>query len=642
MVMLFPVRGRANGLARNCAAFLAGACAIWAGACATLVRAGAAASLLHPAASGASAWAPIGPWGGPGGAVSIDHQNPSRILAASRNGNLFLSADGGQHWRRLAFPRIETGFIETVKIHPGASGTLLAGASDERGEAGGLYFSLNGGETWKLAAATRGESVFALASFPGDPNLWAAGTRRGVLLSRDGGVTWKPAAPGPFPVMSIAFDSKDPNTFYAGTTHLPWKTTDGGRSWRSIHEGMLDDSDVFSIHVDSQQPERVYASACSGIYRSTQRGEPWKKAQGIPGTDRRTHVVVEDPHFSRLIYAGTTAGLWKSADAGETWRKLNGSNIRSLEFHPRDGRIAYMATDRGLMKSTTAALSFEEINQGFSGKPVLRAAAAGSEIWAMTLETTGHAVLQRSANQGRTWQMEAVPPQLQDLAEIAERLYARAGGRWYRRENSQWKPLALPGGPAGLLTGTAGFLWAAAGNALYRSADGVTWKNEGILEPPDRIAGFAQAVAAERGGRLSLRSADGRWIQCGAPPGRLFTFLPDPQRSGALLAGTESGLWRWQTGTWTHLEGGLLPGYISAIAVHPDRRQQWYAAQAGRLFFSPDAGESWKLAGGEAHQGGELPPGSELDGSIERLEASSTGLIAVVRGRGAYLRQHLQ
>jgi hypothetical protein len=165
---------------------------------------------------------------------------------------------------------------------------------------------------------------------------------------------------------------------YAGTTHLPWKTTDGGATWKSIHQGMIDDSDVFSIHVDSKSPERVYASACSGIYASTSRGEQWRKAQGIPGTDRRTHIVTEDPAYSHLIYAGTTAGLWKSADAGGTWRKLNSHLIRSVEFHPSDGRLMYLATqDRGLLKSMTAGLSTMEINQGFVGRPVQRVAFAG-------------------------------------------------------------------------------------------------------------------------------------------------------------------------------------------------------------------------------------------------------------------------
>lgn len=627
----------------------------------SFLRLCALTAILFPLLAASDGWVSIGPWGGPAGAVSIDHRNPDRVLAASRNGNLFLSEDAGQSWKRLPFPRIEAGFIETVKIHP-ASGLFLVGASDERGETGGLYLSANQGAEWTLAPATKGVSVFALASFPGDQNVWAAGTRSGVLVSRDGGRQWEPAAPGPFPVMSVAFDSKDSSTIYAGTTHLPWKTTDGGKTWRSIHEGMLDDSDVFSIHVDSQFPERVYASACSGIYRSTGRGELWKKAQGIPGTDRRTHVVTEDPFYSRLIYAGTTAGLWKSADAGETWRKLNEANVRSLEFHPRDGRVAYMATDRGLMKSTTAATSFAEVNSGFSGRPVLRVEALGSELVALVLETNGQAMIERSLDGGRTWSREgardaatvSLPGRIDDIAEFGGRLWARAGGRLFRRDAKSWKQAALPGAAAVSALATANALWAVTSAGIYRSADGEAWKSDSPesrkLDSPkdpqwsriEQIEAAGDAAAVRRGSDLWLRAAD-RWVSCGKAPGRLLTFLPDPVRAGALLAGTDSGLWRWQAGRWSPIEGGLFPGFISSIAIRPGQPSHWYAAQAGRLFYSTDAGARWKLAGGAEQEGGQpLPPGSELDGNIERLEAAPGGVIAVVHGRGAYFRQHLQ
>lgn len=537
----------------------------------------------------AGEWTSIGPYGGPAGSLSVDRRDPERLIASSRNGNLFVSENAGRSWTRIAFPRMPGSMIETVKIHPLDSKRWLVAVSDETGEFAGLYESNDSGAKWKRTL--EGQSVFALAFFPGDPNLLAAGTRRGVSIRRDG--VWSATATGPTPVMSLAFDPQDARRIYAGTTHLPWKTADGGKTWAAIHEGMLDDSDVFSIHVDTRNTERVYASACSGIYASDNAGDKWRKAQGIPGTDRRTHQIIADPEYSSLLLAGTTAGLWKSADAGSTWRKMNDYIIRSLEYSPRDSRVLYMATqDRGLMKSTTAGIDFGEINRGFVGRPVTEIAMA-NQLHAILVRTDGRtAVL--AASSGDNWkEVDLGLPQVQQLVPLSDGWVARTDRGIFHKTGEAWVKLSSPSS-----IGTVYDVFGAGKSLMLRGTSGF-W----------------------------LQSAKS-WTKIPAAPGRAFGAAID--RQGKILAATSEGLFRWADG-WVRLTGGGLPdGYFFGVAAHGKSPGIWAVSQLGRVFVTRDDGVTWNEFSGA------------VEGALVRRLAFGEGKIyALAEGQGVFVGDFL-
>jgi photosystem II stability/assembly factor-like uncharacterized protein len=280
-----------------------------------------------------------------------------------RGTGIFRSDDAGENWQELAgFPRLEGARLDCALCIPGA---WLVGAAP-----GGVWLSQDLGQSWRAAPGTERLSVYALAAWPKDPRVLAAGTDRGVWLSHDGARTWKRSSPAAnadlSAIVSVAFDPAKAGTIYAGTPHLPWKTADGGATWRKAHVGMYDDSDIFSIAVDPALPTRVFASACSGIYCSLNGGAAWRRAQGIPGTNRRTYVVAQDPHDGRRVFAGTSAGMWASLDQGVKWEKRNDFVVTSIAFHPREKDCFYASTERhGILRTRDAGRSFEERHRGF-------------------------------------------------------------------------------------------------------------------------------------------------------------------------------------------------------------------------------------------------------------------------------------
>jgi photosystem II stability/assembly factor-like uncharacterized protein len=229
----------------------------------------------------------------------------------------------------------------------------------------------------------------------------AAGTEEGVLLTRDGGENWALATSVDDrdlrPVVSLAFDPWDSKTLYLGTPHLAWKTADGGVNWQSIHDGMLNDSDVFYLLVDYQRRNRLFAATCGGIYRSVNRGELWTKLSQAPGASFRVYNIAQDPLHPNIILAGTTLGLVRSMDGGSTWQRLSEQSTRWIAFDTAHPNRIFVATDEaGILRSDDLGESLQQTNRGFSNRRFVELNTSGGEVYVVTAIPGGNSRLRRA------------------------------------------------------------------------------------------------------------------------------------------------------------------------------------------------------------------------------------------------------
>ena len=226
-----------------------------------------------------AAWRPTGPFGGDAELVRTVPTVKGLVVAGTHNGLIFKSSNGGAYWSAVNFPPQFAGTLHALEIDPQLESTWYAGVESDTQWLAGVWKTTDSGRTWNLLPDSKGLAVWSLAMWPGDSKVIAAGTATGVLRTIDGGVSWRRISPVENmelkPIVSLAFNPTNYQTLYAGTTHLPWRTRDGGATWSFIHEGMLDDSDVFSIQVDAAKPTRIFASACSGVYASADEGGKW-------------------------------------------------------------------------------------------------------------------------------------------------------------------------------------------------------------------------------------------------------------------------------------------------------------------------------------------------------------------------------
>ncbi len=565
-------------------------------------------------------WKALGPFGGSAALVQVDPHVSGTIVAAAPNALLFRSRDGGETWDPLRFPPQLSGVLHALHLDPRTPGLWLAGISAELPGASGMWRSVDAGSTWEPVPAFRGLQVRVIAAFRGNSRVIAAGADSGVFRSVDGGSSWNRISPAGNPelrpVVSLAFDPKDSSTIYAGTPHLPWKTTDSGAAWRSIHDGMIDDSDVFSILVDRNRPQRIFAGACSGIYRSLNGGAAWTRLEGASDASYRTYTVVQDPQYENVLFAGTTHGMIRSRDGGATWEKIAPYATRSIAFDLRRlGRIFIATDEAGILRSEDNGRSWRQVNRGFCNRRLTPLTVAGTgTVYASAVYGPANGGMFRLPRGADEWLRITSDSRVfgEPLIAIVAppgprgRLYAATPRTVLRSQDSgkTWARvvrLASASEVADLFAvpWAAGRILASVGSGLFITRDSArTWK---MLELPGAAA-IRSLVALDPPWIAALSSSDiflspdGRtWSVCAPMPGAAEVHGVAALPGEGLLAATSAGLMASADlgRSWQPVDGPLAGNTIQAICRHPLRPSVIFAARYGLIYSSLDRGRSW-------------------------------------------------
>jgi photosystem II stability/assembly factor-like uncharacterized protein len=566
--------------------------------------------------SACAEWRDTGPWGGAAEVVRISSRNPDVAIAATRNGLLYISENGGVEWTPLAFPGEQTGILHTFEIDP--RGAWYVGMEGEHAWNSGLYKTTDSGRSWTLLPGLKGKAIWSLAIWPANPDVVAAGAADGIYLSRDAGESWSRISPESNSelqtVVSLAFHPTSSNILYAGTPHLPWRTTDGGATWESIHSGMHDDSDVFSIGVDARDPDRVFASACSGVYKSTNGGVLWAR-QPTPIGAFRTYLVSLDPGHAGVVFAGTSAGLVRSADDGATWARISPNPVKSIAFDPvHDGRILFASTSAGVLVSTDGGRTVHESDLGFSNRSFTTLAGAGAVLYAASVYEPGTGGLWRSDDSGENWRPVAsrgIKGNILVLAvspNDAEAVFA-AGYRslWKSLDGGRrWVEIPAPRGVSRiteLLALPSGTLLAGTDGGLYREQARGVWKPVLLDGGVSRVellqrSGEKDIAVVTSAGAFVGEDTENGWRACGALPENAawYGLAVDPTGDRVALGATSKGLFRSTDGcaSWSPVRSGLDGGTVSHVLFHPTEPGVALASQDGGLVQSIDSGVHWQ------------------------------------------------
>jgi photosystem II stability/assembly factor-like uncharacterized protein len=536
---------------------------------------------------GAQTWRPMGPPGGDVISLVSAPSHSARLYLGTVDGHIFTSIDEGEHWELVGRPGTRADLVvQSLAVHPREERILYAaGWTLDPAAGGGVYRSEDAGHTWQEAGLA-GHAVRAVALAATDPDLLVAGALDGVFRSRDRGRTWvqisSPDNEDLRNLDSVAVDPQHADIIYVGTSHLPWKTLDGGRHWFSIHEGMIDDSDVMSIIVDQTQPARVYASACSGIYRSENAGMRWRKLVGIPNTARRTHVIRQDPRHPQILYAGTTEGLWKSADGGASWRRATPLdwNINGVVVSAgTPGRVLLGTEKLGVLASEDGGQTFHPANEGFNHRRIISLALDSvhpNRVLAVLADAPEP--LLATDDSGRTWKPLGAGLSM----ESVRRIYASPDGWWAALERGGLMRYVAA-------SGAKGASWTSAGTLL------------GDLQPPSEPS---QSLLA-----LKQRTHP-------APPPAHREAGPRPLRAvvndmaftvDTWYAATEDALLvsRDRGATWRAVPFGPLSLPTRSVRVSPDGSRLWAVSLRG-IVFSLDGGTNWAWCDLPVDAGGAL------------------------------------
>ncbi|SDU05538.1 hypothetical protein SAMN05444156_1699 [Verrucomicrobium sp. GAS474] len=174
---------------------------------------------------------------------------------------------------------------------------------------------------FRLGEATGGP-VFTVAVSPKNPLLVAAASADvGLVLSQDGGTTWK-ELDTPKKASGVTFDPSDPNTLYgAFFGDGIWRSTDLGKSWTKLTEGVAADFNFHEVVVGPPLPASAHPTPSAPANG--------KAPAPLPAT------------FSDLYAIGDKAwagGLYVSNDNGATWKRISELHV-DIDADPTMQRV---------------------------------------------------------------------------------------------------------------------------------------------------------------------------------------------------------------------------------------------------------------------------------------------------------------
>ncbi len=480
----------------------------------------------------------------------IPGKGHQRIYIVGRGG-LYRSDNGGETWKDLSKPFLPGATSDLVLITKDKKSILFAAIipCNKPGAKGGIYKSVNNGETWE--AANKGL----------EPLLKKLRTRNtNKKLIKDRNATT-------YPIM-LGNASKNPNRLYLGHAYGIYRSDDMGKSWIKLTGEQDYIKDREGKYTSARKTDKVFKNAIFG---------------GVCGMHR---VAVSKSDPDRVIFTDMN-DVYLSKDAGTTWEALGADFVKKFDdtlhknyppnrytwsikprgyqnvvaedivVDPFNHKIYYAAyMDLGFQISRDGGVSWEHPSKGIPSRGHSWTAVVDPENKGLVFTTVGGGPLggykggiYRSKDFGVSWEQVGTNETFKDqINDVVIDLHSPVTSRTMY-----------------LTTETKG---------IYKSTDtGTTWKR----------------ITASAGDDIQKTTA----------------LVLDPNKSGKIYLGTKKGLYiSTDAGiTWTLKSAGSFDG-VHTVAVSKSNNkiiyvsaylpgQKGYSGSKG-YFRSSDGGNTWK------------------------------------------------
>jgi len=560
----------------------------------------------------------IGPAGMSGRIAIVDavESDPNIIFAGTATGGVWRSKDGGMTWQPV-FDNMDVASIGALAINQKNPDIIWVGSGEGNPRnstsiGGGVYKSIDGGDTWKKVGLPNSERINWIELDPTNSDvayvaalgtLWGPNEERGVYKTEDGGKTWNRIlyVDNTTGATDIKMDPTNPNKLFAAMwqfNRLPYHFTSGGPG--------------------------------SSLYRSLDGGETWTEItpeDGLPGgVWGRANFAIAPSNPNKVYLLLETENdnvAARSDDGGKTWTVTNETiNNTARPFYYTEIQVDPKNENRVYNIQSTVHVSIDG-GKNFQMIPMINCCAAPNAIhidthtmWIdpndpahMMVGNDGGIAI--SYDMGATWRHVSNLPlaQFYHINVDNDRPYNIYGGL---QDNGSWR------GPSEV--------WENGGIRNFHWQE--TFFGDGfdtVPDPDDSMRGYSMA----QGGalvRYNLHTGETRFIQ--PPPPADGTELrfnwsagiaQDPFDTATIYYGsqfvhksTDRGLtWEIISGDLTtnnpdwqtyNESGGLTKDvtaaefYTTIVAIAPSPVEEgviWVGTDDGRLHITRDGGETW-------------------------------------------------
>lgn len=254
-----------------------------------------------------------------------------------------------------------------------------------------------GDEPARTLASYKPPDLHALVVSPTDERTVTFGHHQGMLVSRDGGASWRPlAGAGGKDAMGVALPPNS-KTAYAAGHDVFLRSDDGGTTWSAVRPS-LPGTDIHAFAASATRPDTFYAFVVGhGLYQSRDAGATWQQLGQAPGSTM-SMAAARAADGDVLFAATMEAGVTRSTDGGRTWgpvRELAGAGTVSAV-----GETVYAGARNAVLVSRDAGNTWQR--RAFSGNAALVAPAPSNPSVVYVL--TDRLEVWRSANGGASWE----------------------------------------------------------------------------------------------------------------------------------------------------------------------------------------------------------------------------------------------
>ncbi|HEX7286481.1 MAG TPA: transcriptional regulator [Candidatus Angelobacter sp.] len=362
---------------------------------------------------------------------------------------------------------------------------------------------------------------------------------------------WQPLGPDGGTVRSLAFDPQNPDRIFLGTS-AGWLylSNDGGANWaRLSHLGSGSEMVLDHIVVEAGNNRNLYVAAWNAqspnsdgeVFRSRDGGKTWDLLADIHGKSVRALALA--PSSQKVLVAGTLDGVFRSNDGGDRWERISPPNhaeirnVESIAIDPVNPDVIYAGTWHLPWKTEDGGKSWHSIKKGVIDD---------SDVFSIVIDSQNASSVYISACSGIY------------KSDTAGDLFRKIQGIPYSARRTRMLKLD-PSDHNVVYAGTTEGLWKSAdAGATFKRMTGANVIINDVLIDPRRPARVL--LATDRGG--VLLSDDG----------------------GATFVASNHG--------FTHRQ-------VAALLLDRNDASRIYAGllndkEYGGVFFSPDAGRTWK------------------------------------------------
>ncbi len=278
--------------------------------------------------------------------------NQSFTVGARNPGvGLYVGDDQGESWLNIGFKNMRTFAAE---IFPNYGEGLFYTANGN-----GVIVSRDGGNSWRVTTGWEITEILEASAVPDNPKIIYIGTAYGLWKSIEFGENWQRLTKR-F-VAGLNIDVADANRIYLGEEDGLLISQNAGKSFSKVKKIA---SAVNQIAQDNADPDRLYlGTEDDGVYISDDRGKSWRQVPGQLANATVFSVTVDQRNPNRIFVGTFGNGIFRSNDRGKTWQSfmdgLEDIAVYEIAIHPEQSSILYAGTvNRGIFRSMNGGESW--------------------------------------------------------------------------------------------------------------------------------------------------------------------------------------------------------------------------------------------------------------------------------------------